>query len=80
VIQGRAASMKSEPTFQGRKIKAMSTANQRDKGRALLSEWFAHPVIRFVALTIYYLGILVGLVALYSQGDFSTPPFIYQNF
>ena len=38
------------------------------------------PFLRFVTLTIYYLGILVALVALYGQGDFSTPPFIYQNF
>ena len=47
---------------------------------SLLSEWFARPRVRFVALTIYYLGILVALVALYGAGDFSTPPFIYQNF
>ena len=45
-----------------------------------LSEWFAQPWVRFVALTIYYLGILAGLIALYGKGDFSTPPFIYQNF
>ena len=45
-----------------------------------VEQWFAQPWVRFVALTIYYLGILVGLVALYGQGDFSTPPFIYQNF
>jgi hypothetical protein len=43
-------------------------------------DWFAKPWVRFVILTFYYLGILVGLVALYGQGDFSTPPFIYQNF
>jgi hypothetical protein len=45
-----------------------------------LSECFAQPWVRFVALTIYYLAILVGLIALYGRGDFSTPPFIYQNF
>jgi hypothetical protein len=44
------------------------------------SKWLAQPWLRFVALTIYYLGILVGLIALYGQGNFSTPPFIYQNF
>jgi hypothetical protein len=58
----------------------MSSVDQRDKDRVLLSNWFAQPWVRFVALTIYYLGILAGLVALYSQGEFSTPPFIYQNF
>ena len=46
----------------------------------LLREWFARPRVRFVVLTAYYLGILVGLVALYGKGDFSTPPFVYQNF
>jgi hypothetical protein len=50
------------------------------KYRTLMSEWLASPWVRFVALTAYYLGILVGLIALYGRGDFSTPPFIYQNF
>jgi hypothetical protein len=45
-----------------------------------LREWFARPPVRFVVLTAYYLGILVGLLALYGKGDFSTPPFVYQNF
>jgi hypothetical protein len=58
----------------------MSLGDQRGKYRVLLSEGFARPWVRFVALTIYYLGILVALVALYGAGDFSTPPFIYQNF
>jgi hypothetical protein len=44
------------------------------------SEWSARPWVRFVALMIYYLGILAGLFALYGAGDFSTPAFIYQNF
>ena len=44
------------------------------------SHRFAHPWVRFIALTIYYLGILVALVVLYGHGNFSTPPFIYQNF
>ncbi len=58
----------------------MSLGDQPGKDFVLLSEWFARPWVRFVSLTIYYLGILVGLVALYGAGDFSTPPFIYQNF
>jgi len=45
-----------------------------------MREWFARPRVRFVVLTAYYLGILVGLIALYGKGDFSTPPFVYQNF
>lgn len=58
----------------------MSLGERRGQDRSRLREWLARPRVRFVALTIYYLGILVGLVALYGQGDFSTPPFIYQNF
>jgi hypothetical protein len=58
----------------------MELSDRRHQGRVPLSERFAQPWVRFVALTIYYLGILAGLVALYGQGDFSTPPFIYQNF
>ncbi len=45
-----------------------------------LSLWFAHPRVRFITLTLYYLGILVALLALYGRGTFSTPSFIYQNF
>jgi len=58
----------------------MSLVDQGHKYHVLLSNRFAQPWVRFVTLTIYYLGILVALVALYGQGDFSTPPFIYQNF
>ncbi len=58
----------------------MSLEDRRDGVSVLFREWFARPWVRFVALTIYYLGILVGLAALYGAGDFSTPSFIYQNF
>jgi hypothetical protein len=54
--------------------------DQYQKYHVQSSTWLAQPWVRFVALTIYYLGILVVLIALYGQGDFSTPPFIYQNF
>jgi hypothetical protein len=33
-----------------------------------------------VALTLFYLGILIGLIVLYGKGDFSTPSFIYQGY
>jgi hypothetical protein len=46
----------------------------------LFRGWFAQPRVRFAALTIYYLGILIGLFVLYGSADYSTPPFIYQNF
>jgi hypothetical protein len=58
----------------------VSLVNQAHKYHDLWSNRFAQPWVRFVTLTIYYLGILVALVALYGQGNFSTPPFIYQNF
>jgi hypothetical protein len=53
---------------------------QIKKYHDLLSKWSARPKVRFVSLTVYYLAILAALVVLYGQGDFSTPPFIYQNF
>jgi hypothetical protein len=58
----------------------MSLVDQGHKHHVPLSNRFARPWVRFVTLTIYYLAILVALVALYGQGDFSTPPFVYQNF
>ncbi len=48
--------------------------------RNALKAWSARPRVRFAALTAYYLAIMAGLIAIYGQGDFSTPPFIYQNF
>lgn len=58
----------------------MSIINMLDRFRAALSERAARPWVHFAALTIYYLGILLGLILIYGKGDFSTPPFIYQNF
>lgn len=43
--------------------------------------WFeAHPTTRVVMLTLYYLAIIATLVGIYGRGDFSTPPFVYQEF
>jgi hypothetical protein len=58
----------------------MSLAGQAHQDHASSNDRFAQPWLRFAILTIYYLGILVALFALYGQGNFSTPPFIYQNF
>lgn len=58
----------------------MNNINKFSEFRVLSSERIAQPWVRFVALTIYYVAILVGLIAIYGKGDFSTPPFIYQNF
>ncbi len=41
---------------------------------------YHNPTVRVVALTLYYLAIILGLIALYGRGDFSTPSFIYQGF
>jgi hypothetical protein len=38
------------------------------------------PWVRAVALTLYYLAILAGLVFLYGKRHFQTPPFVYQGF
>lgn len=46
-----------------------------------IDDWLAgHPRMRVALLTAYYLAIIAGLVALYGRGDFSTPPFVYQEF
>ena len=37
-------------------------------------------LIRTGALVLYYLAILLGLLLLYGNGDFSAPEFIYQGF
>ena len=39
-----------------------------------------NPRLRAVALTLYYLAIIAGLIVLYGRGDFSTPSFVYQGF
>jgi hypothetical protein len=58
----------------------MILVDRGHKYHVVLRQRFAQPRVRFATLTLYYLGILVALVALYGQGDFSTPPFIYQGF
>ena len=44
------------------------------------TELYANPWVRTVALTLYYLAILAGLILMYGKGDFSAPSFIYQAF
>ena len=41
---------------------------------------FADRRARAVALTLYYLGIQVGVFYLAAQSGFATPGFIYQGF
>ena len=48
--------------------------------KLLLTNIYNNPIVRVVALTIYYLLIILGLILLYGQGDFSTPKFVYQGF
>jgi hypothetical protein len=39
-----------------------------------------NPWLRALALTLYYVAILAGLVLLYGKRHFVTPPFVYQGF
>ncbi|MBM3124382.1 MAG: teichoic acid D-Ala incorporation-associated protein DltX [Chloroflexi bacterium] len=41
---------------------------------------FRNPWGRILLLVIYYLGILLGLVYRYGEGDLTAPEFIYQGF
>ncbi len=41
---------------------------------------YNNSTVRILALTLYYLAIILGLIILYGKGDFSTPPFVYQGF
>jgi hypothetical protein len=38
------------------------------------------PRLKSMALGLYYLAIILTLVLMYGRGDFSTPPFVYQEF
>ena len=45
-----------------------------------LNRMTAHGKLRGLALTIYYIAILAGLVLLYGRGGLTMPPFVYQGF
>lgn len=40
----------------------------------------AHPIARLALVSLYYFAIITGLILLYGRGDFTTPPFVYQEF
>lgn len=40
----------------------------------------ARPTAALVLLTLFYMSVVAGLVALYGRGNFSTPSFVYQDF
>ncbi len=43
--------------------------------------WFErHPTVHRVLLILYYLVVILALIAIYGRGDFRTPPFVYQGF
>jgi hypothetical protein len=47
----------------------------------MIKVWLSgHPRVQLIATTLYYLGVIAGLIVLYGRGDFSTPPFVYQGF
>jgi hypothetical protein len=39
-----------------------------------------HPTVHRALLVIYYLVVILALIAMYGRGDFHTPPFVYQGF
>jgi hypothetical protein len=39
-----------------------------------------HPAVYRVLLILYYLVVILALIAIYGRGDFRTPPFVYQGF
>jgi hypothetical protein len=39
-----------------------------------------HPATHRVLLILYYLVVILALIAIYGRGDFRTPPFVYQGF
>jgi hypothetical protein len=46
-----------------------------------MEDWLAqHPTARQALLVVYYLALILALVFMYGRGDFSTPPFVYQEF
>jgi hypothetical protein len=40
----------------------------------------AHPYVRTALLFLYYVLLIATLAFMYGRGDFSTPPFVYQEF
>ena len=40
----------------------------------------ARPRARLALLTLYYLAVIVALLAMYGRGNFETPEFVYQEF
>jgi hypothetical protein len=39
-----------------------------------------HPTLHRVLLILYYLGVILALIAMYGRGEFKPPPFVYQGF
>ena len=39
-----------------------------------------HPTVHRVLLILYYLVVILALIAMYGRCDFRTSPFVYQGF
>jgi cytochrome bd-type quinol oxidase subunit 2 len=39
-----------------------------------------HPTVHRTLLILYYLAVILILIAMYGRGDFRTPSFVYQGF
>ena len=45
-----------------------------------IRKFLTNPIIKTIALTIWFLAIVFALVVMYGKGNFATPSFIYQAF
>jgi hypothetical protein len=41
---------------------------------------YRNPWGRVALLSVYYLGIILGLIGMYGRGDLTPPDFVYQGF
>ena len=51
----------------------------RDLTRSIIAV-FRSPSARMALLAAYYFAIIVALILMYAQGDFSSTDFVYQGF
>ena len=46
-----------------------------------IQKWLEErPRVQIALQTLYYLLLFMALILMYGRGDFSTPPFVYQEF
>jgi len=45
-----------------------------------VSQLARYPTLHRVLLILYYVAVILALIAIYGRGDFKAPPFVYQGF